>query len=257
MTATHPNPAAAVRASVRPITLVERVSTEFRKLTNHRGGRIFTWVAAGLLVLFAFVPTVALWADMRTVVGSATMAVIPLVYVIGIFALLVGAEEWRQKTVMVTYVQDSNRTGVFVAKAIAAVLIGFVLVIAALLLGALFGLLFGGSTDRIGEFMGTVAAPFLGVVVTVMVGMGLSGATLSVTIGLILFLVAMPLLPQIMSIFSPTQEIAPYLDMFGGLNALYGVAWPNDWAQFLVATIVWAVIPFGIAIWRNASKDIS
>lgn len=247
----------AARAAVRPISIIERVTTELRKLVDYRGGRILLVVTVLLQAAIALGVTLSDPAGERSVAGTAAATMLVLFYVLPILGIMMAADEWRQKTVMVTYVQDSNRTGVFVAKVIAAFLLGIILLVVGALICGIVSLVLGGSTAGIGELVSGLGAPIAGVAVAVLVGAGLGGALLSLAIGLVLFLVVVPLLPQLLQSFEATQAVAPYVDLSTLLNGLLAGLWPQDWTTAGVALAVWGAVPLAIAIWRNATKDIS
>lgn len=257
MTAPTHAAAPAPRTDIRPISMVERVRTELRKLTNYRGGRILIWVTLILMVLFSLGFTLAIDSGERSTLTAITISFVPLTYIIPILAIMMSSDEWRQKTVMVTYVQDSHRTAVFAAKMIAALLLSILFLLIGAVIGLAVGAAFGASMGELGELTRQVGPILAGAVLSVLVGAGLGGATLSLPLGLVAMFVVGQIVPQILSIVQASASIAPYVNFFQPLTQMFAGAWPSNWTEYGVATALWVVIPLGIAMWRNGNKDIS
>lgn len=249
--------APAARPDVRPISMIERIGTELRKLTDFRGGRILIWVTIALEVLFGLGLTAAS-GEPVPVVSVITMALFPLVYLIPVLGIIMTTDEWRQKTVMVTYAQDSNRTGVFIAKIIALAILTLLYFVVAIIIGLVVAPLFGAPVSGIADLPAALPVILTALGLAVLVGAGLGGATLSLGLGLVLMFVGGQAVAPILRQLPATSEFAGYLDFFSPLQTmLMGIAWPPEVTKAIVAFALWTVVPLAIAVWRNGTKDIS
>ncbi|HZK05481.1 MAG TPA: hypothetical protein VFC82_06475 [Actinomycetaceae bacterium] len=248
---------AMTAVTVRPISPLGRIGSEFRKLVDFRSARILFLAALVLQVLFGILIYFTSPVEARSMMIAASAPLVPLIFLVPIMGVLFAVDEWRQKTVMITYVQDSNRTAVFVAKLIAGSLLALALGAAGMILGTVIGIIGGSDIGDLGTLPGTLAPIALSLVLHLLLGAAVGGATLSVVFGIVMVLVVGQLLPQLLGSIEAVAWLAPYVNFMEPLSLMLNGQWPEDPGPALVALTLWMVIPLGIAIWRNGTKDIS
>lgn len=242
---------------IRPINIIERVTTELRKALDFRAGKVLIFVTLGLQLLLTVMNLI--FGDVEPTITDAFLtAGVPLMWVAPILGVILGMDEWRLKSVMITYAQDSNRTAVFIAKAIAGIIMSLGLFAAGALLLSVISVVFGAPLDSVDGLVQQLPAVITGIVLLLLLGLGWGASTLSLALGLVVVLALGQIIPQILGSIPATAEFAPYVDYTRPVNTMVGNgSWPPEWTPVIVALVLWILIPLVVGGWRNATKDIS
>lgn len=259
MPAQTASPQAGPKAStepIRPISIATRVYLEIRKLLDFRAGKAVILTSLAIMVFFSILATA--YAPQESNIADSSLAgAVALLFILPIFGVIIGVDEWRLKSVMVTYVQDPKRTAIFVSKCVAAVLIAWVLGAIGMLTGIAAGMAFGVNTDTFGLIPGMLPPEALGLALSILIGVGLGAATLSLGLGIVLYFVGAMILPQILSGVPVLADLVPYLGIQQPISELLSGTWLSTPVEGTVAVVLWTVLPLAIGLFRNATKDIS
>lgn len=244
---------------ITPITFGRRVAVELRKLTDTRAGK-------GLLIaILAFIPLgmtmyLALPEEGETTTMGELlmMGLFLLTFLLPVLGIINIADEWRQKTVMSTYVLDPKRNQVLAAKAAAILILGFGILAVGVILAFGVSMVANIPIGDAGSLAKIVGGAALATAVYCLWGIGLGSAFVSAPIAIIVFFLGGQILPSILGNFGPLKDIAPYLDLMQPTQQfLSGVFPPADPVKYLTALTAWVIIPLVIGFYRNARTDIS
>ncbi|WP_237767443.1 hypothetical protein [Serinicoccus sp. CUA-874] len=101
---------------------------ELRKTVDTRAGR---WLLVVIVALTVLAMGLVMWFGRESGAAYATLlatAVTPQAVLLPVLGILTAASEWSQRTALVTFTQEPRRMRVMVAKALAAVALGLVVV---------------------------------------------------------------------------------------------------------------------------------
>lgn len=247
---------------VRPVPFTRLLRTELRKLVDTRSGR---WLLVSILVLTVAAMGVALWLGRGTGTDLLTLLVtanVPQAVLVPVLGIMTAANEWSQRTALITFTQEPRRLRVMAAKAVAAVLLGLGVLVVSSLVAALahvasVSVVDGATVDL------AVGWPLVVNLLTlqtlgVLMGVALGALLLSVPLGIVTYFLVPTLLPLLLMTTSWLREHAAWLDLGTAQSALLGQGWPSgqQWAQLGTTSAVWVLLPLAVGCWRVARREV-
>ena len=221
-TATRPAPDTRVRATDlagRPgVAMGRLVHVELRKMVDTRAGR---WLLIGIAAVCALVVTLVLiWGETGDVTYASLfgLTTFPLILLLPIMGIMTATSEWSQRTGLVTFTLEPHRGRVILAKAVASVLLGLVLVAAAFVVAA------------VGHLAGVVALDLPG----------------SWALGWSLVLLV-----------SALDGVAQWLDLSLVTEPLLaGTMQASDWMHLGTSALLWVGVPLAAGSWRVLTREV-
>lgn len=238
------------------------LTVELRKLVDTRGGR---WLLVSILLVTALAMGITLWLERDGGAGFGSLlaaANIPQAVLIPILGIMTAANEWSQRTALITFTQEPRRMRVMAAKAAAAIVLGLTVLALSILLAAgahaaSMALVDGGRIDL------SIGWTLLGHLVVVQVlgvlmGVALGALLLSVPIGIVAYFLVPTLSPLVFMATSWLREHAAWLDMTVAQAPLLGTEplTGEQWAQVGVTSALWILLPLAIGCWRVSRKEV-
>lgn len=246
---------------VRPISFGRLVRLELRKLLDTRAGK---GMIIAIVAVTALAMGIVMWvmreegASMEGLIQAATTPQFVLLPILGV---MTAANEWSQRTALITFTQEPRRLRVMAAKITAAVLLGVLALPVTYALAALGHLasagLAGGEIDVALPWalvIGFLAAQLQAVIM----GVGLGALLLNVPLAIVAYFLIPALTPMLMLVNSWMAENSAWYDLgAAGLPLLSG-EWPTttQWAQFGAVTVLWALIPLLVGLWRIRRREV-
>lgn len=254
---------ATIDQSAPGIPMSRLVKVELRKMFNTRSG---FWLMASIGIL-ALVATVGVMAFVKgedlefSLFGTAIG--VPMSVLLPVVAILSVTGEWSQRTGLITFTLTPARGRVIGAKALAAILVGVVSMVGALLLGALGNLL--GSAIRgvpaiwnisAGQLLMIVLANVLGMLIGFMLGVLIRNSAGAIVGYFVYFFVV----PMVFGVLASTQSwfetLQPWVDFNYSLTRLYDSPVAHDWATLAVSGVVWLVAPLSFGLYRVVKAEV-
>lgn len=257
-TATAPEPLDLSATTQVPMSRLARV--EFRKSLDTRAGR---WFTGSIIVLCLAVVTIYAFAapdgskdylELLGIAGAVLGSFLPILII-----LLVTAES-SQRTGLVTFTLEPRRSRVVIAKFIAGVVLGaLVMVTAALMavIGTALGTLDGSSAEWSLDgnlvFNGFVLSNLIGI----FVGFAIAMLLMNTAAAIVTYFVYSLILPNVVGVLGflseGFQDVAPWIELNTAQMPLFtGDFKPTgeEWAQIAVAGTIWLLIPLALGIRR-------
>lgn len=238
------------------IPLTRLVRVELRKMFDTRSG---FWLMASIVItsvlataaIIAFAPDDQLTFDnFAAAIGAPMTVILPM---IGILAV---ASEWSQRSGLTTFTLVPHRGRVLGAKFLAAVAVGVVSMLIALVVGTL-GTLVGSAIAGVDPVWNVSAVQFLHIVLVSVLGM-LFGFMLGLVIrnsagAIVTYFVYTLVLPPLLGLLAANQQwfadLQPWVDPNLSQDALFGGGFTSEqWAQLAVTTTVWLVLPLVVGV---------
>jgi ABC-type transport system involved in multi-copper enzyme maturation permease subunit len=241
-----------------PMSRLARV--EFRKALDTRAGR---WFVVSILALVVVVEVIYALAandadkNFQDFVGIAGFV---LTYFVPIIIIMLVTSEASQRNGLVTFTLEPKRSRIVVAKFLAGVALGAVVMVLAFVLaalGTLFGMVTGASPDWSLDgnlvFNGFVLANLIGIFIGFAIGM----LIMNTAGGIVVYFVYSLILPTAVGILSALssgfEDIAPWIEFNTAQTPLFSGDYTptgEEWAQIAVSGTIWLIIPLVIGIWR-------
>lgn len=178
-------------------------------------------------------------------------------YFLPLLAILTISSEWRHRTILGTYALDPCRTAVLVAKGLALMTVVAAAAAVAVAEAYLTVLALDGPLPSAAELFDLLAWMLPAMSGMALVGVGLAAMVVNAPLAMVLYLVAPQLLPQLLTETGGLAWTAPYVDIHRPLMGVMHGELPADAGTFVVSLLLWAVIPIGVGVVRNAYADIS
>jgi len=241
------------------IPFLRLVKVELRKSADTRAGRWLLGIIVAITALFMIIFFAVADADDRVFGNFIGIAATPQGFVLPVLGILLVTSEWSQRTAMVTFALEPSRTKVIAAKTVAALVLGFGVFLAALLIGSLATLV-GGSDGGFDDVKVGVIVLFLALqLFTVLQGLAYGLIFLNTPAAIVVFFVVPIASSIIFSLVSGLADAAPWVDLgtaqeplfssFEGEIDLSG----DEYAQLGTTTLIWIVLPF-IAGWFRVMR---
>ncbi|GAA1173645.1 hypothetical protein GCM10009584_13470 [Ornithinimicrobium humiphilum] len=247
---------------VGPVPFGRLLRTELRKLVDTRSGR---WLLISIVAITAISMAGTLWVNRDTGAGLLPLLVaanIPQALLVPVLGVMTAANEWSQRTALITFTQEPRRLRVMVAKTLAAVLLGLgVLVVTSLLAAgahvASMTAVDGGEVDlAIGWPMAfnVVVLQALGV----LLGVAFGALFLNVPLGIVGYFLVPTLSPMIFLLTAWLREHAAWLDLATAQGPLLEPAWltGREWAQVGTTSALWILLPLAVGCWRVVRREV-
>ncbi len=265
--ATRPRPTAEKTAfpdidDARGVSFRRLLGTELRKLVDTRSGR---WMLIAILALTGVAMAVPLWIGRDTgsgILGLLVAASIPQAVLIPVLGIMTAANEWSQRTALITFTQEPRRLRVMAAKTAAAVLLGMAVLALSILAAILAHVASMASVD--GQVDLSIGWTLLGHLVViqllgVLTGVAFGALLLSVPLGIVAYVLVPALSPLVFMATSWLRENAAWLDMTSAQAPLLGdeVLTGEQWAQVGTTSALWILLPLALGFWRVARKQVA
>jgi ABC-2 type transport system permease protein len=238
-----------------PLSRLTRV--ELRKMVDTRSGFWLQLTVFALTVLVVVITLIAGHEDdftFRNILGNALVPAGILLPVVGI---LLVSSEWSQRTALVSFALVPGRTRLIVAKVLAGAVLGLIATAFAAVVAALGTALLSPDIAHVWTFpIGLVGQDLIYAVLAMTVGVAF-GAALQASAPAIVLYFALPAaigaLESIDSIHGTVEWFSSGSFEWLTQNLLSG----HEWAQVLVALLLWMVLPLAIGLWRVTRRDLS
>ena len=247
--------------AVKGVSFTALLGVELRKLVDTRAGR---WLLISILAITALSMGITLWVTRDTGAGLLPLllsANIPQAILIPILGIMTAANEWSQRTALITFTQEPRRMRVMAAKTVAAVVLGLVVLALSVLLAMsahAISMAFadGGQVDL---SIGWILLGHLVVVQTlgVLMGVAFGALLLNVPLGIVAYILVPTLSPLFFMTTAWLRENAGWLDLSVAQAGLLGdeALTGQQWAQIGTTSALWILLPLAIGCWRVARKE--
>jgi ABC-type transport system involved in multi-copper enzyme maturation permease subunit len=246
-------------AELKTVPFSRLVRVELRKSYDTRAG-FWLLTTIGVVTAAAIVITlfVAKPQDLTydTFVAAAG---IPQSILLPVLGILLVTSEWTQRTGLVTFTLEPNRSRVVSAKVVAAVVLGLIAVVLAYAVAALVNLIGMGLRNGDGSWA-FGAAGFFDITILQLLGIlgGLAyGMVLLNSAAAIVLSFALPTVFAIVFSWQKIASAAPWLDPSTAQDPLttHDVS-AEDWKHLAVNTLLWVVIPMAVGVWRLLRSEV-
>lgn len=235
--------------------------TELRKLVDTRSGR---WLLIAIVVITVLAMGVTLWIGRDTGTGMLSLlltANMPQAILIPILGIMTAANEWSQRTALITFTQEPRRLRVMAAKTVAALLLGLaVLVVTSLVATAAHMASMAVAGGQIDLWTGWPLLVNLVVlqIAGVLMGVAFGAVLLSVPFAIVLYFLVPALSPLVFMMTSWLRENAVWLDLGTAQSVLFDDAWltGRQWAQVGTTTAIWVLLPLAAGCWRVVRREV-
>lgn len=250
------------RTASAPIPLTRLIGVELRKMFDTRSG---FWLLASIVIM-SVLATAALIIfapdDQLTFDNFAAAIGAPMTVILPIIGILAVTSEWSQRSGLTTFTLVPHRGKVLGAKFIAALVVGIVAMLIALVVGTL-GTLVGSAITGLDPVWNGSVDVFLSFTLGSVLGM-MFGFTLGVLIrnsagAIVAYFVYTLVLPPLLGLLAMSQDwfadLQPWVDYNFAQMALFeGGLSSEQWQQLAVSGTIWFLIPLvvGIVIVRRA-----
>lgn len=250
----------ALKADATEVPFSRLLRAEIRKLTDTRASR---WLLAVViaatpivtaLIVFTSDPDELTYNDLTTIVS------VPQKYLLPIVGILTMTSEWSQRTGLLTFTLEPNRIRVLLAKAVATLLLGLVVLVLTFGCSAAGNLLGAEIRDGNGSWADGVAATRdISIVLMMGLAQGLAfGMLFLATATAIVTFLLVPNLSAV--IFGPRfglSDIGAWVDYNQSHGQLYNHNLTGEgWAQVATATLIWIVLPGALGVMRVLRTEI-
>lgn len=265
-TATHasgPAPAAARPGLTgRGLPFARLLLVELRKIVDTRSGR---WLLIAMLATTAISMGITLWLGRDEGTGMLPLllaANLPQGILVPVLGIMTAANEWSQRTALMTFTQEPRRLRVVAAKTLAATVLGLaVLAISSLVAVvahvASMSLVDGGQIDVWLGWPMTVNVILIQLL-GVLMGVALGTLLLNVPLAIVTFFVLPVISTMVFLTTAWLREHAAWFDLAAAQEVLLGDAWPGgqEWAQLGTTSLIWIALPLALGCWRVATREV-
>lgn len=247
---------------VKGLSFTTLLTVELRKLVDTRAGR---WLLISILAITALSMGITLWINRDTGTDLLPLLIaanIPQAILIPILGIMTAANEWGQRTALITFTQEPRRLRVMLAKTVAAVALGLGVLALSILLAAAahaasMALVDGGEIDL------SIGWTLLGHLVVlqglgVLMGVAFGALLLNVPLGIVAYVLVPTLSPLVFMATAWLRENAAWLDLGTAQAGLLGddALSGQEWAQIGTTAALWILLPLALGCWRVARKEV-
>jgi len=231
------------------------IQVELRKMIDTRAGLWLMFTALIITVPASLIfGLVASDAD-KEFGAFVFFAYLPQGFLLPVLGILLVTQEWGQRTAMVTFTLEPNRGRVLIAKIAAAAAVGLLAFLFVLAFAAVVSLAFGADFTGL-TFGDTLKLAMLQVLGVVM-GAGFGLLLLNSAAAIVVFFVVPNLVTFVASVWSALRDAQPWIDFNTSQGALIDNSpTGEEWAQFLVTTVIWVVLPIVVGSWRMLRAEL-
>lgn len=253
---TTPATAARSRSAGARIPFSRLVGVELRKMFDTRSG---FWLMASI-VITSVLATAALIVladdDDLTFDNFAAAIGFPMTIILPMIGILAVTSEWTQRSGLTTFTLVPRRGRVLGAKLVAAVAVGVVAMLVALVVGAA-GTLVGSAVTGLDPVWNSSPAEFLHIVLGSVLGM-LLGFTLGVLVrnsagAIVTYFVYTLALPPLLGLLAANQtwfrDLQPWVDFqFAQLPLFDGSLTSEQWQHLGTSAVIWLAAPLALGL---------
>lgn len=261
-----PRPDPAYRPDLKSVGRVpfhRLVVLELRKMVDTRAGR---GVLIAIIALTVLSMGVTMWVMRDAGAGLLPLllaANVPQAVLLPILGVMTAANEWSQRTALITFTQEPRRLRVMLAKALAAVVLGLGVLAVTLGLAAGGHALSVALADGGGSVDLSLTTAFLVHLVVlqlqgVLMGVAFGALLLNVPLGIVAYVLVPTLSPVIFLMTAWLREHGAWFDLVRAGEPLLGEDWltGEQWAQFGTSTAIWVLLPLALGFWRVVRKEV-
>jgi ABC-2 type transport system permease protein len=244
--------------SSSPVPLTRLVKVEMRKMLDTRAGM---WLIIAIIALTAVITVIFFFAaddKDRTFINYMGVMATPQGFLLPVLGILLMTQEWSQRTGMVTFTLEPRRAKVITAKVLAALAFGLLAVVLAIALAALGAAVSGApdawkniGLDDVGKFA-------LLQVSGVLQGLAFGLIFLNSAAAIVTYFVLPIAFSILTSVWTALADAQPWIDLGTSQQPLFSADSMSgqEWAQLLVGTLIWVVLPFLIGLWRMLRAEL-
>jgi len=240
------------------VPLSRLIKVEMRKMIDTRAG---LWLIIAIIALTALITVIFFFAAEdkdRTFTNYMGVMATPQGFLLPVLGILLMTQEWSQRTGMVTFTLEPHRGKVIWAKVLAALAYGLLAVVLAIVLAALATSVSGapGAWDNIGA--DDVGKFTLLQVSGVLQGLAFGLIFLNSAAAIVTYFVLPIAFSIVTSIWTAFSDVQPWVDLGTSQEPLFtGDPMSGEqWAQLLVGTTIWVVLPFLAGMWRVLRAEL-
>ncbi|MCW2850839.1 MAG: hypothetical protein JWM84_503 [Nocardioides sp.] len=250
-----------------PIPFSRLVAVELRKSYNTRAA---FWLLGAIVIIVALAEGIVTaiivvqggevsWGDFIGVAAFLTSFLLP------VLGIMLVTSEWGQRTAMVTFALEPQRSKVILAKLAVGLILALATALVAIVIGA-------GCTVICELFQGETTSwdfgmeYFVGFVVTQMLamvgGFALAALLLNTPAAIVLFFVYYWALPIIFGVgaalLSWFAELAPYINLREAQAPItdWSLSGGEEWAQLVVSSLIWIAVPIAFGMTRILRAEV-
>lgn len=249
------------RSATTSIPFARLCGVELRKQVDTRAGLwlliVIALVNTALLVLTLTTapPAELTWSNLTSAASLAQFVLLPL---IGVMA---ATSEWSQRTGLTTFALEPRRTRVNLAKLASAGLLGLLVMLLTVVVGALLnvvGIVVRGGDGSWAMDWSMLTGAALALLLLVAQGVAFGLAFLSTPIAIVAYL-ALPIVWTTLTVFiSGLAGPATWLDMnVTMLPLMMGEMSATGWAQLSTSVAVWVGVPLAVGLWRTSRRNVA
>jgi len=242
------------------VPFLRHVRVELRKMVDTRSG-LWLLIAIAVITVGATVlplwilPASALdWSEFALFASNGWSLLLPFI------GVLTATSEWSQRTGLTTFALEPRRTLVNLAKLVAALVLGLIMVAATYAAAAAVNLIGIAAFDGSGSWAidGGVLIGYLATMaIYVALGVGLGLLLLSTPLAIVAFIV-LPTAVTVLTLIPALTDIVPWIDLAGAtLPLVEDSASGVEWGRLATAVAVWCGIPMALGLWRTARREVA
>lgn len=230
---------------------------ELRKMVNTRSGFWLQLAVVALTVLVVVITLIAGHEREMTFRHIFSNALVPSGILLPVVGILLVSSEWSQRTALVSFALVPERSRLIAAKVLAGIVLGLVATAAAAVIAALGTAIASPDIAHVWTFpVGLVGQDVIYVVTAMVIGVGFGAALLASAPAIVLYFglpAALGALESIHAIHGTVEWISSGSFEWLTRQVLTG----HEWAQVLVALLLWMVLPLAIGLWRITTRDLN
>ena len=250
-----------------PIPFTRLVGVELRKSYNTRAA---FWLLGAIVIIVALAEGIltaiiavqggeVTWGDFIGVAAFLTSFLLP------VLGIMLVTSEWGQRTAMVTFALEPQRSKVILAKLVVGLLLALATAVVAIVIGAgctLICEIFTGDTTT-WDFGLEFLAGFLVTQMLAMTGgFALATLLLNTPAAIVLFFVYYWVVPIIFAVgaelMSWFADIAPYINLREAQAPIadWSLSGGEELAQLAVSSVIWIALPIALGLMRILRAEV-
>jgi ABC-type transport system involved in multi-copper enzyme maturation permease subunit len=260
-------PQATRPASIEAIPFRRLVNVEFRKSWNTRAGFWLLFSIAALVLVAELITAIVTavndvkdvdFGTFATVAGFISQILLP------VLGIMLVTSEWSQRTAMMTFSLEPRRARVIQAKVVVALVWTALTVVFALVMGAVFNLLYGAISGGV-DWSG--GAGVVGFVITqtiaMLIGFAFAALLLNTPAAMVVYFAYLFALPTILGVGSALmhwfRSFEKWINFSQAQQPLYDGFWHmsgTEWGRFVVSGILWLGLPLAFGLRRIMRAEV-
>jgi ABC-2 type transport system permease protein len=252
-------------SSTPRVPFARLVKVELRKTYDTRAGIWLLGITAFLALAVMVVALIVVLVQDEKISLNDFVQIANFIagFLLPVLGIMLVTSEWSQRTAMVTFTLEAHRSRVVSAKLVAglllALLVALIATVSAFVVNGVYAVAHGGGSWHF-SFLS-----FLGFLLTQVIGMltGFAFATLllNTAAAIVVYFAYSFLVPTIFAIAAQFldwfKHVQPWVDFTQAQQPLLDASMhPKDWAQLLVAGIIWLGIPIAFGLWRILRAEL-